>query len=144
MKKLLLIPFLIIVSYILFYQYALYRDQQEVIKKTMGVYKIDLKKTDFSKFSEREINQFKNLTLTFTKDSFRLNMQVPFLYDSSGYWIADHQYFEEMSNLFFDKNPKIDAQFCSCCLQDSTIMLNSTKPKQENKFVGEIYFKKIF
>ena len=144
MKKILLIPFSIIVSYILFYQYALYRDQQEVIKKTMGVYKIDLKKTDFTKFSEQEINQFKNLTLTFTKDSFRLNMQVPFLYDSSGYWIADHQYFEEMSNLFFDKNPQISNQFGRCCFKDSTMSLISAKPKERDKFVGEIYFKKIF
>jgi hypothetical protein len=147
MKKIAVIlsfPFCIIVSYLLFYQYALYRDQQKVIKKTIGVYKLDIKKTKFENFSKQEIKQFENLTLTFTKDSFWLNKQVPFMYDSSGHWIADHQRFEEWSYLYFNRNPKIDTQFDSCCIQDSTIMLNSSTPRYEGKSIGEIYFKKVY
>ena len=109
----------------------------------IGSYLIDLDKTDLGLYS-KNITTYKNLKFFLNGDStFRLNMDVPFIYDSSGTWLPAGSGLEDWNHLYFQKNKSFDTQFSSFWSADSIIYLNSTTAKERRHNIGRIYFKKI-
>ena len=120
--------------------------------RQIGVYSLDLKRTDLKEYRSDSI-KLKNLRITFNKDStFTINMSVPFIFEEHGKWVADGGDFESWNWLSYDswlKKERLEIgngqQFTEVYLEnkDSIFYINGATPKENNKFIQEIYFKKI-
>lgn len=105
----------------------------------VGVYMLNLSKTDLGRYSKDSVI-YKNLSLELYKDgSFKFNMDVPFIYDSSGIWIKGNKNPEDWNYLKYQKNKLISTQFD---YEGDELYLNSTTPKKGNQFIQEIYFRR--
>lgn len=110
-------------------------------RNQIGSYVLDVKKTDLGKYKADD-SLYKKLSIIFRSDgTFSMNMDVPFIYDSSGTWTVGSA-IDEWGKMIFSKNSKIDVQFDYCCLGDSTFYMNSVTPKPGFEPVYKIYFKR--
>ena len=118
--------------------------KQKNFKELVGVYVLDTLRTDLSNYRDQKI-EFSTLTLSLFNDStFILNINVPFIYDSSGRWNAKGNSIEETNRMIFKRNPKIGVQFSKIYLdkKDSVLYLISTTPQQDAFPIQRIYFMK--
>ncbi|TDG35040.1 hypothetical protein EZJ43_15850 [Pedobacter changchengzhani] len=89
------------------------------------------------------------LKISFYSDStFKLNFDVPFLFGSSGKWLAGGRDVEDWNRMYYKswKFPDEDYQgnqFSGVWTQDSIFYINGATPKDNQDFIQEIYFKKI-
>lgn len=128
----------------IFYGNDLKIARKKLFRQQIGSYRIDIAKSDLGDYIEDSL-KYSNLIITFRSDStFFLNMQVPFIYDSVGKWITSNGKVEDWNRLYYKKNPKIGTSFTAPWTKDSIFYLNSTTPKQGEKPVERIYFKKIY
>lgn len=117
--------------------------QKRNFEKQLGTYSLDLDKTNFGNFYP-DYQLYKKLQITFFRDStFRLNMKVPFIFDSTGKWIPAGGGLEDWNWLFYKSNENISTQFTEPWTIDSIFYMNSTTPQKGEKNIKEIYFKKI-
>lgn len=112
-------------------------------KKQVGSYVLDIDKTNLQEY-KKDIDRYKGLTLVFRPDSsFRFNMKVPFIYDSTGRWRASGSSIDEWNTMNFSVNENISTQFSQCCGEDGTFYMNSTTPQKGHAAIGEIFFRRI-
>jgi hypothetical protein len=144
MRKIYFVFFLLLILIISLFVRVEYVDLKERnlnSKNLIGTYIIDLKKTNLREYFKDSL-VYKKMTLTFYKDhTFRFNMDVPFIYFSKGTWKAAGSDLDEWNQLL--NNGYDFAQVGRCCSLDSTIMLNSTTPKNGEYPIQSIFFKKI-
>ena len=148
-KPLIVLPVLvfivitILVALYFWYDYSNKQAKKRRFKEQIGTYYLDIKKTKLGTYS-KEAALYQNLSITFKSDStFSTNMQVPFLYDSTGTWDPGGGGVEDWGWLSYKRNSVIQTQFDQCCLPDSTFYLNSATPQEGQEFIQEIYFKKL-
>ena len=112
----------------------------KAFNELLGTYTMDLSHMGFS-MADR--GRYKNLQITFKNDStFHLNMNVPFIYDSTGNWLPAKGGLEDWNWLFYKKNPNISTQFTGVWTKDSIFYLNSVTPQKGEQSINVIYFKK--
>jgi hypothetical protein len=118
-------------------------------KAQLGTYILDIRQTALGSYS-KDSNKYKSLTITFNADSsFRMNMKVPFFYDSAGSWIAGNMkewnYLRFKSFHYSDLNDQSGSQFTRPYLKDSILffLVNGATPQDGAEFIQEIYFRKI-
>jgi len=71
--------------YILFYVIATYIDKGNKAKSYVGIFVLDLEKTDLGIYSD-SIELYKDLTIEFKRNgTFKFNKSVPFIADTTGY-----------------------------------------------------------
>ena len=123
--------------------------RKQTFRELVGKYRIDLKKTDLRSFYIKDSTIFKDLEITLASDSsFRLNMEVPFLYSSKGKWTAGNV--SEWCRLLFDGLnydglPYPGSQFTRPFKDndDTFFLINAATPKDDQKTITSIYFKRI-
>jgi hypothetical protein len=146
MKKRHLIFIFVLVMFFIIYKTCKKMNSDSVDSnrvELIGSYVLDVNKTDLSNYS-KNIYIYKSLTLNLNGDStFRLNMDVPFIYDSTGTWRASGNGIDEWNYLKFQKNKSFETPFSRFWSSDSIIYLNSTTPKKGFQNIGRVYFKKI-
>ena len=128
--------------------------RQQTFKELLGSYVLDLDKTKLEGNYITDSATYKELSITFFSDStFRMNMKVPFMYDSVGRWKAGNV--NEWCWLFFKKfgytdqmysetNPS-GSQFTRPYKEnsDTFFLINAATPRDNEKTISDIYFKKI-
>jgi hypothetical protein len=118
-------------------------DRQQRFRKQVGTYRLDLNKTQLSGYAKDSL-LYQKLTLTFNDDStFYMNMEVPFMYDSKGRWIAGGGGLDDWNLLYYERNELTPEQFESCCVADSTFYIDRVTPRDGAEPVHKIYFKRI-
>lgn len=148
MKKTIIIVLLLIPIAIYFrVEYVNRQAQNEHFHKQIGVYKLDVHKTDLGSY-KKDSSIYKELILTFKEDAtFSFNMKVPFIYDSIGNWVASGSSLDEWNNLYYKSwdyaKSKLGEQFTQCCDVDTTFYINSATPQRGEENIQEIYFKKL-
>ncbi|HVM86675.1 MAG TPA: hypothetical protein VMT76_00710 [Puia sp.] len=124
--------------------------RKETFKELLGSYVLDLDQTKLGADYIKDSVTYKKLVITFFPDStFRMNMRVPFMYDSIGRWRAGNV--NEWCWLLFDsfkyddKNENSGSQFTRPYKEksDTFFLINAATPRDNNKTVSDIYFKKI-
>ena len=143
-----LIIFILVIRVYLFYS-GDKRAEKKHFADQLGTYVLDISKTILGTYA-KDSALYKKLQLEFFADSsFKMNMKVPFIFDSAGKWKAGEGGLEDWNRLYykswnyksFDKNS--GNQFDQCCLPDSTFYINGATPQTGEQFIQEIYFKKI-
>ena len=115
--------------------------EERVFEMQLGKYVLDTSKTILTGY-EHQAGLYNKLEVVFNADStFRLNMQVPFIYDSAGKWKAGDGTPYSYNELIFGNG--ITDQFYPPYSGDSIFLLNSGTPKAGARSVNEIYFRKI-
>jgi hypothetical protein len=148
MKKTMVIVLLLIAIAIYFrVKYVDRQARNENFQKQIGVYKLDVYKTDLGVY-RKDSSIYKELILTFKEDgTFSFNMKVPFINDSIGKWKASGSSIDEWNNLYFNSwdygKGNSGEQFTQCCDVDTTFYINSATPQIGEKGIQEIYFKKL-
>lgn len=137
--------FIVVSFFLLFISSCSYLGSNEIsdreFKMTIGSYQIDVSKTELS---ASESEAYGNLVITFNNDStFYLSRDVPFIYDSIGIWKPTEGRLEDWNWIYYRKNPNISTQFSKVWTEDSIFYLNSTTPKEGERAIPMIYFKKI-
>jgi hypothetical protein len=117
--------------------------EEKNFEEQLGIYKIDLNKTSLGNYSS-DSSLYRNLKIIFRRDSsFQMNMQVPFIFDSSGKWKPSDGRLDDWARLCYKSNMNIGTQFTKPWTHDSIFYLNSSTPKKNQEAVSRIYFKKI-
>jgi hypothetical protein len=129
-----------------FYEWLSKRNHK---KEVTGTYLIDLNRTDLAEYTSN-IDTYKNLSIRFNSDNtFRMNMQVPFIYDTIGRWTVSGSRLDEMNNLFFDELDYSGLTGGSPFTQvhykegDSIFYMHTPRPKEGMNYLMRVYFKKI-
>ena len=121
------------------------KGRQESFDEQLGTYQLDIQKTNLKRY-EKDSSIYKNLQIVFNADStFKMNMKVPFMYDSIGTWEAGNMKewnYLKYKNFDYSKNGTGE-QFTRPEYPDSSFLLNSSTPQIGAEFIGEIYFKKV-
>lgn len=124
--------------------------RQQTFKELIGSYVLDLDKTKLEGSYKKDSDTYKNLLITFLPDStFKMNMKVPFMYDSIGRWKAGNV--NEWCWLLFDnfkydeRNENSGSQFTRPYREksDTFFLINAATPRDNEKTISDIYFKKI-
>ncbi|GAB2669391.1 hypothetical protein GCM10027036_23600 [Flavihumibacter cheonanensis] len=124
--------------------------RQQTFRQVLGDYRLDLSRTKLSDGYINDSDVYKNLILTFYSDStFRMNFEVPFLYDTSGRWKAGT--INEWCWILFDsfkyinENNYSGSQFTRPFQEngDTLILINAATPRKNQQTLSDIYFKKI-
>jgi hypothetical protein len=124
--------------------------REQTFKELLGSYVLDLNKTKLEGNYITDSATYKKLTITFFPDStFRMNMKVPFMYDSIGRWKAGNV--NEWCWLLFDsikyddRNENTGSQFTRPYKEksDTFFLINAATPMDDEKTIPDIYFKKI-
>lgn len=117
-------------------------------RKQLGTYSIDLQKTALGDYT-KDSSLIKNLSVRFNSDStFQFNMEVPFIYDTAGWWTAAGSGVEEWNWLYYkrwggrNKDNQNGDQFTPVFTEDSIFYMNSTTPKEGQPNIQKIYFRK--
>ena len=119
------------------------KGEKDKFNRQIGSFIIDLSDTKLGAYS-RDSLKYKNLILTFNSDhTFRLNMNVPFIYDSSGTWTVPGAMSSDWNYIYYHRNKSIRTQFSNMLTSDSTFLLNSVTPQVDSIPVNQIYFKKL-
>ena len=148
MKKAILIVLLLIAMAIYFrVEYVDRQGRNEHFQKQIGVYKLDVYKTDLGVYRKDSLT-YKELILTFKEDgTFSFNMKVPFINESIGKWKASGSSLDEWNNLYYKSwdyaKGNSGEQFTQCCDVDTTFYINSPTPQIGEKNIRKIYFKKL-
>lgn len=120
-----------------------------IFNKVLGNYILDTKKTNLGSYS-KDSNLYKKLTIEFNSDStFRMNMKVPFLFDSIGTWKAGN--FNEWNWIQFKRfqydsnNINSGSQFTKPYTEgtDTYFLLTGATPRNGAYFIEDIFFRKI-
>jgi hypothetical protein len=124
--------------------------RQATFDQLLGSYVLDLHKTKLGKEYAADSDTYKTLTLTFFADStFKMNKQVPFMYDSAGKWKAGSV--NEWCWMLFDGfkyDPHEEhpgSQFTQPYNEgvDTFFLINAATPRDNKETISTIYFKKI-
>ena len=116
----------------------------------LGSYVIDLNKTKLGNEYTKDSNIYKSLSITFFPDStFKMNKQVPFMYDSAGRWKAGNVnewcwlLFANFKYGYNDEHP--GSQFTRPYEEgsDTFFLINAATPRDNRKTISSIYFKKV-
>ena len=119
-----------------------YNERKKRFDNQIGTYQIDLNQSNLGAYISDSLF-YSNLQITFFEDStYMLNMDVPFILDSSGTWSVGTDQLYQWNYLMSEKIGGSD-QFYQCCDEDSTFVINSVTPKKGFNPVLKIYFKKI-
>lgn len=120
--------------------YLEYKSNVTRKKKQIGVYIIDLEKTNLGIYNNKK-QLYEKLKVEFlTEGDFIFNMSVPFIYDSVGTWYTGGNRLEKWNYLNYTRSI-VTGQFSQTI--NGSFYLNSTTPKKHNKPIYKIYFKKI-
>lgn len=142
--------FLTIIIILIIIRYKANSGRQQTIKELLGTYVLDISKTKLEDCYIKDSNIYKNLSITFFKNStFKMNMNVPFMYNSIGKYKSGNV--NEWCWLLFDKfkydikNKNSGSQFTRPYKinSDTFILINAATPKENEKTISEIYFRKI-
>lgn len=112
------------------------------LKELIGHYRMDIKRTNLGRYINKS-DLYSSLELSLNEDTtFKLNMEVPFIYDTIGKWSVSGNSLDEMNNLIYQNNNKIHTQFTQLYKNntDSIFYLNSATPKKGQDGIKEIYF----
>lgn len=115
----------------------------------IGIYSLDLERTDLKEYDTiRE--KLTQLKIEFFKDStFKMNMKVPFMFDSTGKWEADdgepYSYNEMRYREFGYSYDSPSVHFFQPYEDrgDTVFLIDATIPQKYNKSLEMVYFKKI-
>lgn len=110
-------------------------------KEHVGIYTIDIKKTNLGEYAI-DSNIYKQLTLEFKKDyTYNFNFEVPFIECSKGNWKIGGTSLYEWNYMYCLLE---DTDFCQVyqCCYENRITMNSVTPKNGEKSVLKIIFKK--
>jgi len=133
----------LLIAWYFWYYYGDRKAAKRRFREQIGTYYLDIKKTKLGTYSV-DAALYQKLRITFKSDStFSTNMQVPFLYDSTGKWESGGGGLEDWNWLNYKSNTNIRTQFDQCCLPDSTFYLNSPTPQEGQESIQRIYFKKL-
>jgi len=141
MRSIFILPFLL--------SSCLYSSNDTIQKRTkqqIGIYRLDLNKTDLGAYS-KDSTYYSKLTLFMNNNSvFHFNMRVPFIEDSTGKWYMGSGSFEEWNYIHYRKRNSSEPGFImqfGDMEPDSTfaIVENQLNPKNRNSIYR--YFKKI-
>ena len=123
--------------------------KKEIFNTQLGTYLLDIRRTSLGVYAMDSV-KYKNLSIAFHSDStFTMNMQVPFMYDSIGTWVAGEGSAYDFNQLYFKNfnyNGKgMGEQFYPPYRSnsDSVFLLNAPTPKRSFGFIKELYFIKI-
>ncbi len=144
--KLIIFLLSIILSPIVCYKLVHFNERRKNGINQIGVYKLDINKTKLGGYL-KDSNYYKKLQIEFKKDmTFEMTFNVPFVFDSSGTWLAATDEPEDWSRIYYNKkigNNEIYDQFSSCRRGDSIFYISGTAPKVGEEAVPIVYFKKI-
>jgi len=136
-----------IVGAIVWYNNASQEGRRKNFQAQQGTYVLDIRKTALGGYS-KDSDIYKKLRITFNADStFRMNMKVPFIFDSVGKWNAGNM--KEWNYLWYkqwgykDYEVGKGNQFTRPDTPDSSFLLNGTTPQRGAEFIQEIYFRRI-
>lgn len=94
---------------------------RRVFNELIGTFILNTNKTHLGGY---DIEKYKNLQITFTKDSsFYLNKKAPFIYDSVGKWLPTKGGVENWNWLFYKNDPNISTQFTEVSSRDSVFYM---------------------
>lgn len=118
-------------------------------KAHVGEYMIDMSRTDLETYA-KDSNIYRGLKIIFFEDSsFKLNMNVPFLHDSLGTWVAGNMnewnWMEFKSFSYSTEEWSSGTQFTRLhdMNGDSIFLINAATPQDGENTISTIYFKKI-
>ncbi len=123
--------------------------RKKTFNNVLGCYVLDLSKTKLEGYNI-DSNTYKKLALCFFSDStFKLNMNVPFMYNDRGKWKAGNV--NEWCWLLFDgfqydyNNKNSGSQFTRPYIEniDTFILVNAATPKDDEKTISNLYFRKV-
>jgi hypothetical protein len=124
--------------------------RQNTFNELLGSYVLDLTKTKLGDEYIADSGRYKALTITFLSDStFKMNMRVPFMYDSVGIWKAGNV--NEWCWMLFKgfkydvDNENSGSQFTRPFEEgaDTLFLINAATPQDYQKTISDIYFRKI-
>ena len=156
MKKVLMIILILLLSITLiitFFSLWIYHENKTAennnFLKTIGVYVLDTDKTSLGIYKNTTL-KFKKLVIAFNKDgTFHMNMDVPFICDSSGLWNAGGGNLDDWNWLYYRSwnfaqyKKNTGDQFTRPWTSDSIFYINSATPKKGQQGINQIYFRKI-
>ena len=131
----------------------IYRDYERQIdsaKLIVGVYMLDLERTDLGIYSD-SIDMYRDLTIEFKRNkTFKLNKSVPFIADTMGTWSPRGT--QRCACIYYNNKPNknnyaIAGNHFSFIKEGSPILyINSVSPRADQfrkSDVHTVYFKKI-
>ena len=144
--KLIIFLLIIILSTIVCYKLVHINDRRNNARKQSGIYQLDVKNTKLGVYNKDSV-LYKNLTIELKEDmTFKMNFSVPFIFDSSGTWIARTNEFEDWNWMYFNRRNNgyiMDCQFSVILENNPSLIMNSNTPKKGEEVVSVIIFKKI-
>lgn len=123
------------------FQYSIEKNRRSII----GCYVIDTSKTYLT---QKDKINLSTLELAFYPDStFSISIDTPYFYDTVGYWLSGTDDAYDYNKMYFGTiNKKYeDINFYSPYVEnkDTIFLMSGTMPKQNQKGLGKIFFKKI-
>ncbi len=118
--------------------------KREKFDKLLGSYMLDVKRTDLGTYSPDSL-YYKDLNIKFLSDStFRMNKSVPFIFDSIGIWETGGNSIDDINNIYYKRKVGIKTQFTILYFDsgDSIFYMNSVTPREKQKPIHKIFFKK--
>ena len=83
-------------------------DQNRHSKEIVGIYQFDINQTRLLDSYVKDSLRYNGLKIQFYKDhTFKLSLDVPFIDESSGIWVASGSDIEELSQMYFRTGNKL-------------------------------------
>ena len=122
--------------------------KKETFARQIGTYALDINRTELKEY-KKDLDVFKNLTITFKDDStFLMNFQAPFFADILGTWIVGDGLAYSYNQLFFHNKEYKNlegVQFFPPYLdgRDTIFLIIEANPIQNKTPIQKIYFRNL-